>query len=197
MKRLLTRTIVLLSSVLTLALLTLWVRSHFVLDEVSRVDASGFTHAFVSFGGSIHVIECNTSAATRPATWDAYPYAGRANLGPVYDPAFADRRILGFAHYVGPGMRGTFLNGSSVELVPWLAGLRYEAWVIPFWGPTLLVSIPALLGARRLLRRSIRRRRGWCLECGYDLRATADRCPECGGAIAASPADRTAPAAAA
>ena len=53
---------------------------------------------------------------------------------------------------------------------------------VPHWLPALLLS---LAPARRLVRRLQCRRRaraGLCPRCGYDLRATRDRCPECGAA---------------
>jgi hypothetical protein len=58
----------------------------------------------------------------------------------------------------------------------------YQSWdlLLPLWAPaTLLAALPAARGFRTMRRRS-RRSPYACRHCGYDLRATPDRCPECG-----------------
>ena len=78
---------------------------------------------------------------------------------------------LGFHYYRG------VQTGQSRSANSW-------AVVIPYWFLTALAAIllPACwftsLGRRR--RRAARLRRGLCPGCGYDLRGTPDRCPECG-----------------
>ena len=52
--------------------------------------------------------------------------------------------------------------------------------VIPLWIPTLLFLTLTIAFMRGPLRRRGRRRKGLCLTCGYDLRGTPERCPECG-----------------
>ena len=60
--------------------------------------------------------------------------------------------------------------------------------VVPYW---MITSVALLLPAVRLKAwrrdRRMRRRtaRGLCPRCGYDLRATPQRCPECGVAPSA------------
>jgi hypothetical protein len=56
----------------------------------------------------------------------------------------------------------------------------YGAAEIPWWSLLIVFSVwPALwLAARH--RVLARRKRGHCPGCGYDLRATPERCPECG-----------------
>jgi hypothetical protein len=59
---------------------------------------------------------------------------------------------------------------------------EFGIW-IPYWW-FLVLSVPLPLWVmtvdRRRRVRDSRRRHGQCEECGYDLRASPERCPECG-----------------
>lgn len=56
---------------------------------------------------------------------------------------------------------------------------------LPYWMLATVTALPVPLGLRQLRRRRRAarfRRLGLCPSCGYDLRATPGRCPECGAA---------------
>ncbi len=51
---------------------------------------------------------------------------------------------------------------------------------IPFWLP--IIGLGPIVTRNRFLalRRRKRKKLGLCVKCGYDLRGSKDRCPECG-----------------
>jgi len=62
-----------------------------------------------------------------------------------------------------------------------------DGWSVrlPIWFAVLVLEIVPAAKAVGAIRRRQRSRAGLCSGCGYDLRASPDRCPECGRPAAA------------
>ncbi|MDB5329176.1 MAG: hypothetical protein JWP03_327 [Phycisphaerales bacterium] len=98
------------------------------------------------------------------------------------------RPLAWTTHVPHPVFAGPVVQTGRVNFVvgPFSMGGGGGAWTwhtattVPHWFPAALATIlPAvwLVGGRRRRRRAAA---GLCHSCGYDLRATPERCPECG-----------------
>ncbi|MGE5611165.1 MAG: hypothetical protein ACM359_18080 [Bacillota bacterium] len=84
-----------------------------------------------------------------------------------------NRRSLGFQFVVSQRSTGKYRH-------------EYNLLAIPF-SAIILVLMPISLGSWLAFRQRRRHLRpGYCVRCGYDLRASKGRCPECGEAMPTS-----------
>ena len=84
-------------------------------------------------------------------------------------------------HSVDPPRHQTMMAGAGPSPPRSVARYRrHRGLIVPMWATAALcaaVPVPSLLFALRSRRRF---RIGLCPRCGYDLRASPGRCPECG-----------------
>jgi hypothetical protein len=139
------------SLLLCAAVCVLWVRSQFAQEVASFELASG-RRIMLGWGDGQFLIDCRLGTAVKPL----------------------------------PGNEGwRWKSGQPTRLYPNSAYVyrpEYVRLVLigPFWIPALVTGAgPLFYIGWRIARRS-RSKAGHCAHCGYDLRATPGRCPECG-----------------
>jgi hypothetical protein len=59
----------------------------------------------------------------------------------------------------------------------------YGAFAVPYWLPVIVFALLPFLWLLRQALKWGKRNPAACVVCGYDLRATPDRCPECGKTV--------------
>jgi hypothetical protein len=177
-----------LSLLLCVAVVVLWVRSYRVRDdiELQTVDhrhRSFTTYYFDLSGGSVF------ASRSRVACLDEEQFAGtlaHSELGwqRATRPASSNTGKRMAARALGPGERrwaGFGLGYIQHRLGPpaYRIDTRSDSLWIPMWMLVALLSVPPACWLSQRWQRG-RKRAGLCSACGYDLRASPGRCPECG-----------------
>jgi hypothetical protein len=175
-----------------------WVRSEQHVDEFS---VAGMRRYYVqSYGGRIYL------GVARRWTYDGANARDVANMNPPHTTApMVERRYderwrfgLRMPYLIMASRQrqwfGTLELGSNV-----LHGSHFETEqgdviFFPHWAALVALSAVAMvpvIGIVRSRRRRMRRAAGRCETCGYDLRSSPERCPECGTVVVGAAATST------
>jgi hypothetical protein len=177
------------SLLLCAATAALWVRSHWRLDiwlNDSRPNGPHwYTRNFeaISQNGEIQV-SCSWN---RPLTAVSHGWMYRDGPAAHSDVMtnYWQRHFPVWGH-VGIVIKWERLTNADDQAFPSTANLPPGLDItiyLRYWLLTLVFAISPMIELQRLLSRrkqTLRQLRNHCANCGYDLRATPDRCPECG-----------------
>ncbi len=136
------------------AMVWLWVRSYQGPDTVMWQSSSGRLFHVISGHGTVDFLVIPRWPQVEQARYDRWdPY--------VYYGTRYSKRVLGFGtDVIWPEYGGRYVN-------------------VPHWFFVLFFGAMGFLFWKRWWR-SRGRGEGKCKVCGYDMRATPQRCPECG-----------------
>jgi hypothetical protein len=171
-----------MSTLLCLATTLVWIRSYYIWDRAY-----------------IEVVEPGTNGSSRIIQNSVYTlpsviYLGqfyylqttsRPDRGPLVVQSFPQRVTSWDGRLMRPP-RWKFLRSAWSDTGKEYVGngqwLQEQDLVIPDWLLVFVFSVVPIIWSRRARRAVICRKTPSysCLNCGYDLRATPTKCPECG-----------------
>lgn len=161
---------VLLSLAMLIATTVLWIRSYHVAELVTY---GGFRDGYAAYAerGEIGLRWMKGTGGGRPR-WGLH--SSEARRGSYFVPPDSRERWPG----------GFWWNRGDHKVVEpgkiWLRHIPYAVIIVPFWAVAGVWLVLTLLCARKWMRAGQRAGAGHCVSCGYDLRGTPERCPECG-----------------
>jgi len=153
---------------LCLATVSLWVRSYWVSDWISW-SSDGPTNFNIITGRGKFVLTKVTQ--TDGSSWQGrgWQRSGQAPYDPIDAWQVWSTERLTIFNVITWGRRASS-DGSTQSLTV----------MLPYWLVAILTFAFPCVQIIRRFPRDRRIRAGLCPICGYDLRATPGRCPECG-----------------
>ena len=177
-------------------MVAVWVRSLFRWDHLvipygiasPSLSARPEFHIYSSYGGLWLSVQRRPIAGSvrvqnsSPQTGESIIWRSGTSQGGLRYPHAASR-VLTTSYVEKCGFQ---IGLSRRAATPQTGGLLMDDVhvILPYWFLVIAALVtPAVMAARRAKRtRRARHRltRGQCVQCGFDLRHSGDRCPECG-----------------
>ena len=159
-----------ISLLLLVATAALWIRTYWVADSLGWAKEKSVLIAGSSRGrfGSVHI-----QFGPKHGSWT---FQGHRRQTPYPLPT----------NLPTSGTRGWPRLGILYDELTPSASTRASSLILPAWLiAIIMVVLPAswMVSYRRRLRLKRQQSGELCASCGYDLRATTERCPECGTPI--------------
>jgi hypothetical protein len=153
-----------LSFLLCAATVVLWVRSY-TIAEMWTVSPARRRCYFLTSSRGLLEIAGSTAFEKESPQWR--PHITHLH----YSPYPSRTAWYGFAT----------MDGAYAFNWQFVGTFIYRSYTLPYPVPfAATLALPACWWLARCRRRAPRHRPGLCRHCGYDCRATPDRCPECG-----------------
>ena len=177
MRRKLTTITTALSCALCVVTVILWIRSVFVFDRIS-FDAAGRSFQIWTPNRSLFLQW--TSRPYRVSKWETEGPFHAIKFSETLRPEHRVRTdVSGQPHsylWLGFHLTPTYYQPPYYNN----AGCWFTIVGVPFYALFVVTSALPAFRLRAAMRRRARVGRGRCNTCGYDVRATPQRCPECG-----------------